>query len=110
MNRVTAEQLKSLQDSSEDFLLINTLDAEHFSSTKIPGAINIPQSNDEFVEQVENQAGSKDRRIVVYCASEECNSSSEAARKLEAAGFTNVHDFEAGAEGWKEFGQALATA
>jgi len=110
MTRLTAEQLQSMQDQNENFLLINTLDEKHFSSTEIPGSINIPQSQDDFVQKVESKATGKDQKIVVYCASEQCNSSLEAAKKLEEAGFTNVYDFEAGAEGWKEAGQALATA
>jgi rhodanese-related sulfurtransferase len=109
MTRMTAEQLQNMLDNNEDFLLINTLDAENFSETKIPGAVNIPQARDDFVQKVEKKAGDKDHKIVVYCASEQCNSSPQAAQKLEAAGFSNVHDFEAGAEGWKKSGLALAT-
>lgn len=110
MNTLSAEQLQDLQDQNEDFLLINTLDREHFADTRIPGSVNIPQSQPDFVQNVEQKAGGKDDPLVVYCAGKECNSSSEAAKKLEAAGFTKVFDFEAGAEGWKQAGRNLATA
>ncbi len=109
MKTISAEQLKASIDRNEDLLLINTLDEEHFDKTRIPGAVNIPQSDEGFVQAVEEQAGSKDRKIVVYCANEACDSSPTAAKKLEDAGFTNVFDFEAGAQGWKEAGQALGT-
>lgn len=107
MNTLTAETLKQMQDQNEDFLLINTLDEQQFASTQIPGSVNIPLSDDDFANRVEQEAGSKEKRIVVYCASEHCQSSSQAAQELESAGFSNVIDFEAGAEGWQQAGQKL---
>jgi rhodanese-related sulfurtransferase len=109
MKTLTAEQLKQMRQKNGHFLLINTLDEEHFAKTKIPGAINLPQSRDDFVHRVEQAADSKNDTIVVYCASEKCNSSPKAAEKLEKAGFSNVLDFEAGAEGWQQAGEQLAS-
>ena len=110
MRTLTTEQLREMQQRNEDFLLINTLDEKYFSQTQIPGSINIPQSRDDFVQQVEQQAGAKDTKIIVYCAKESCDSSPTAAKKLEEAGFSQVFDFEAGAEGWRQAGEKLATA
>lgn len=107
MQTLTAEELKDLQDRNEDFLLINTLDEGSFPQTHIPHSLNIPQSNDDFVQRVEEEAGDKSAKIVVYCASEHCKSSTEAAKKLESAGFSNVYDFEEGAEGWQAAGESL---
>lgn len=107
MNTLTAEQVRTHAERNSDLLLINTLDANDFASTQIPGSINIPQSQDDFVKRVEGEAGHRDREIVVYCASEKCNSSTQAAQKLQDAGFTNVYDFEAGAQGWKQAGKQL---
>lgn len=108
MTTINAQELKKMKDQ-EGALLVNTLDPEGFAATNIPGSVNIPQAQDDFVKQVEAKTKSKDQPIVVYCASEECNSSPQAAQKLENAGFARVYDFEAGAEGWKEAGEALAT-
>lgn len=110
MQIITAEQVTQLIDSDDDFLLINTLDEEDFGGTHIPGSINLPESQEDFVDQVYERAGSYDKQIVVYCASTRCQSSTRAAQKLEAAGFTHVYDFEAGAEGWKDAGKNLALA
>lgn len=110
MNTVTADTLNQMQQQNGDFLLINTLDEEHFPQTRIPGSINIPQSSDDFVSRVEQEAGSKDKEIIVYCASTQCQSSHKAAQKLEQAGFSNVSDFEAGAEGWQQAGMKLSVA
>ena len=80
MKTLTFEQFEDLRAQNQDLLLINTLDEEHFAKTKIPGSKNIPQSADNFVQQVAETAGSKERTIVVYCASEQCNSSTEAGK------------------------------
>ena len=103
MNTLTALELKQMRDRGEDFLLVNTLPAEAFGETKIPGAVNIPEKDDDFAARVEQRASGKEKTIVVYCASEKCDSSQKAAQKLEAAGFEDVWKFPGGAEGWKEF-------
>lgn len=107
MNTLTAEQVRLHAERNSDLLLINTLDEENFPSTQIPGSINIPQSQDDFVKRVEEEAGSRNREIVVYCASEGCDSSTQAAHKLQDAGFANIYDFEAGAKGWQQAGKQL---
>jgi len=100
MITLTARELRKMRDANEDFLLVNTLPADMFAQTKLPGAINIAEQDADFVERVEKKAGGKDKTVVVYCASMQCNSSANAAEKLDQAGFADVYDFEAGAEGW----------
>lgn len=102
MTPITAEQLRSMQERNRDLILINTLPEESFEETKIPGAINVPQDEEGFAQRVERRVGGKDKTIVVYCASTECQSSPEAARKLERAGFEKVFDFEGGYRAWQE--------
>jgi len=102
MKTITAQELKKMQDAEEVFLLVNTLPAESFDKTKIPGAVSFPQDSADFVQKVEQKAGGKDSPVVVYCASAQCDSSTKGAEKLNAAGFTDVYKFEAGAEGWNK--------
>lgn len=102
MTRLTARELQRMRENQEDFELINVLSQDDFNAAHIPGSDNIPHNEQEFVRQVERAAGSKDRKIVVYCGSRECDASPRAANKLEAAGFTNVYDFEGGVKEWKE--------
>ena len=102
MKTITAGELRKMRDADEEFLLVNTLDAEHFADTKIPGAVSIPQNASDFVQQTEKQAGAKDRTVVVYCASVRCDSSTQGADKLQNAGFSSVFDFADGYEGWQQ--------
>jgi rhodanese-related sulfurtransferase len=102
MPAIDTPELKSLMEREEDFLLVNTLPSESFESTKLPRAINIPQKQDDFIERTEDAAGNKDKKVVVYCANVDCNSSTEAAKKLDGTGFTNVYDYRGGAKAWRE--------
>lgn len=102
MPAIDTKDLKSMIERDEDMLLVNTLPKESFEETKIPSAINIPQDQDNFTDEVEKAAGNKDKKIVVYCADVDCHSSTEAAKKLDGDGFPNVYDYRVGAKGWKE--------
>ncbi len=108
MKTVDASGLKALLDGNEDVLLVNTLGADSFEKTQIPGAVNIPLDSEHFVRRVEEQAGGKDKPVVVYCASQQCNSSEQAASKLENAGFTAVTDFAGGFKAWQENSEAVS--
>ena len=109
MKTITTDGLKTLQHQHGDLTLVNTLAANEFEKTKIPGATNIPLASSDFAARVEQEAGGKDKPVVVYCASEQCNSSEKAAQKLEAAGFTAVSRYTGGAAAWqKEAGEAPA--
>ncbi len=104
MRAITPQALKDMQDAGDQFVLVNTLPRDQFETTKIEGAVNIPESESDFVEQAQKQAGGKKKTVVVYCASTECDSSTKAAKKLDEAGFTDVLDFESGSEGWSKAG------
>jgi rhodanese-related sulfurtransferase len=109
MKAITTDGLQALKAQEKDLTLVNTLAADEFEKTKIPGAINIPLQNTDFAARVEQEAGGKDQPVVVYCASQQCNSSEKAAEKLEAAGFTSVSRYTGGAAAWqKEAGEVHA--
>jgi rhodanese-related sulfurtransferase len=108
MKTITASELKELLDKNGDVALVNTLGTESFEKTRIPGAVNIPLSDNDFAARVEQEAGGKDKPVVVYCASQQCDSSEKAAKKLEEAGFTAVTDFAGGFAAWQEEAGELA--
>jgi rhodanese-related sulfurtransferase len=102
MKTITTDGLKALQGQNGDLTLVNTLGPESFETTRIPGAINVPLDNSDFAARVEQEAGSKDKPVVVYCANQQCDSSEKAAQKLEAAGFTAVSRYTGGAAAWQK--------
>ena len=109
MKTITTDELKAARGANAGVTLINTLGAEAFEKTRIPGAINVPLDNGDFAARVEQEAGGKDKPVVVYCANAQCKSSENAAEKLEAAGFTAVSRYTGGAAAWeKETGEVPA--
>ncbi|MBJ7277858.1 rhodanese-like domain-containing protein [Marinobacter salarius] len=101
MKSISRDDLKQMNETEhEDFVLINVLPRNAFNREHIRTSISVPVEEPSFLEQVEAVTGSKDRKIVVYCANFKCDASPKAAKKLEDAGFTEVYDYEGGTEDW----------
>jgi rhodanese-related sulfurtransferase len=109
MKTITTDELKAAVATTAGVTLINTLGADAFEKTRIPGAINIPLESGDFASRVEQEAGGKDKPVVVYCANQQCNSSEKAAQKLEAAGFTAVSRYTGGAAAWDKEAEEVTT-
>lgn len=103
MTPITRDQLKTMNETEhEDFVLINVLPRDKFNRAHIRTSVNVPVDEPDFVEITGRIAGSKERKIVVYCANFDCDASPKAARLLENAGFTQVYDYEGGTKDWFE--------
>jgi len=92
----------------ENVPVIDVLPEQVHQQKHIPDTANVPVDADDFVERVEQLAGGKQQPVVVYCANTECDASPKAGEKLEAAGFTDVIDFEGGLAEWRSAGKELA--
>lgn len=111
MKPISTDELKTMLTGSDGKLtVVNTLPPKHFAATNIPGSVNIPEQEEDFAARVEAAAGNKNQPVVVYCANPQCDSSTKAAEKLDAAGFAMVYEYQQGAQGWQEAGNALAAA
>ena len=91
MRTITAEKLKDKFDANKTFILINVLSTESFETRHIPKSINIPLS--EIGRRSKKELPDKNKEIIVYCASRQCEASPNAAKKLEKLGYTDVVDF-----------------
>jgi len=101
MENVSREQLEEWIHNKDDILLIDILSKEDFDKRSIPGSINVPfKNNANFISDVERRLLSKQGRIILYCANKKCTLSSEAAQKLDNAGFANIYVLKEGVEGW----------
>jgi len=110
MKNIDRDELLRLIEEPNDLLIIDVLPESKYAEAHIPGAVNIPYNDDNFVPTVETTADSKNQLIVVYCANEECDLSPKAAQKLDELGYFNVMDYTAGLEDWKNAGkQTVAT-
>lgn len=103
MQSISRDELKRMNETQhEDFVLINVLKPDAFRQQHIRTSINIPVDDDDFEQLVERVVADKGRKIVVYCASFDCDASQQAAEKLENAGFEAVYDYEGGTRDWFE--------
>ncbi|MDD5099015.1 MAG: rhodanese-like domain-containing protein [Candidatus Colwellbacteria bacterium] len=101
---ISTEELKKKIDDKDDFYLIDALSPQSFESRHIPGAMNIPNGPD-FLKQFEKEAGApKDAEIIVYCSSNTCMASVQAAETLIKAGYTDVSHYKDGLAGWQDAG------
>jgi rhodanese-related sulfurtransferase len=108
MERIQVKHIKQVLGRSEDVPIINVLSKEEFQKEHIPQSINIPfKDSDQFLQEVEKKVSSKDHKVIVYCASRECDLSEKAAKSLDKAGFSYVMDFERGIKDWKEAGEEV---
>ena len=102
MRHITREELKSTLDNGTKVTLVEALPGKYWRDGHLPGAIQIDYT------EVEGKAGAmlpdKGARIVVYCASTECQNSTRAARTLEALGYTDVYEYVEGKKHWAEAG------
>lgn len=87
-------------DGNEKHTLVDVRTAQEYRSGYIPGAINIS------VQELNGKLNkiSKDKPVVVYCRSG--SRSSQAARTLVSAGYTEVYDL-GGISGWERQGGKL---
>lgn len=108
MRSITADELREIMEASGKVPVINVLPPESFAEAHIPGSHNVPVGDPNFERQVEDLVDTKSDPVVVYCASESCDASPKAARKLEGAGFSEVMDFQGGMEAWKDAGYEVA--
>ena len=97
IQEISADDLKSLQKSGEDFALVDVREREDSAKGAIPGAVNVPRGMLEHsIDQVTTDKGKK---IVLYCGGG--SRSALAAASLKKMGFKNVISLAGGYRGWK---------
>lgn len=107
MRHITREQLSAHLDNGSPLTLVEALPERYWKEGHLPGALQMDYT------EVEEKAGAllpdKGARIVVYCASTECQNSTKAARTLEGLGYTDVHEYAEGKQHWVEAGLPLVS-
>jgi rhodanese-related sulfurtransferase len=106
----TEELLKRLRlkepdndDAKEGYALVNVLDEKLYERDHIPMSINIPRDEvDEFERRYD-----KNKDIIVYCASFDCDASPTVAGELVKRGFKHVYDYESGMSDWRIAGHPV---
>lgn len=99
LKKITREELTNMVSSGQRFKLVDVLDKGHYEKEHIPGAISLPLNE---IEKKAAKVLKKDDTIVVYCASFDCQASTNATEKLLSMGYKNVLDYKGGLKDYKE--------
>jgi rhodanese-related sulfurtransferase len=84
--------------------VVNVLAEDQYRQRHLPGSINVPLDAPDFERRIQEAAPDKGKPVIVHCSSMACQASTKAARRMEALGYREVHDFKAGLEGWEQAG------
>jgi rhodanese-related sulfurtransferase len=107
MRHITREEIRRDLDNGAKVTLVEALPEKYWRDGHLPGAIQMDHT------EVSGKAGAmlpdKGARIVVYCASTECQNSAKAARTLDALGYTDVYEYVEGKKDWAEAGLPLVS-
>jgi rhodanese-related sulfurtransferase len=104
---ITHDDLAALLNRRTGVVVAEVLPESSWSAAHIPSAIHMPLAEVEAVAA--RVLTNKDTDVVLYCASETCQNSHIAARKLADLGYTHVHVFAGGKAAWKAAGLPLET-
>ncbi|MGM5483543.1 MAG: rhodanese-like domain-containing protein [Nanobdellota archaeon] len=108
MDIITSEALFNMMQDKIHFILINVLNKEGYKRFHIPGSINIPFEDINFINIIEKIIPDKKEVIVIYSADYNSSESEKAAETLEKYGYENVYNFEDGIKGWDEEGYDIS--
>lgn len=107
MKPIDRRQVEEIIGSRRDAVLIEALPEESFREYHLPGAVNVPVNDQRFERKVLEVAPHKDAPIIVYCQDECCDASPRAAEHLEALGYREVYDYQAGKADWRAAGNPV---
>jgi rhodanese-related sulfurtransferase len=98
IQEITAGELQRMQQSGEEFTLIDVRERDEHQKGSIPGAVGLPRGVLEVnIDQITTD---KDRNIVLYCGGG--SRSALAALNLKKMGFRNVKSLVGGYRGWHD--------
>lgn len=106
---LTTEALAGLLASGKKVALLDARSGKWDDGRRLPGAKAL--ASDATPEQVAAVAGAdKAALIVTYCSNLKCGASKRLATTLKSLGYTNVHEYPEGIDGWVEAGKTVSKA
>ena len=98
ISEIGPDELRRMQQSGEDFTLVDVRERDEQAKGTIPGAINLPRGILEV--NIDKITTDKDRKLVLYCGGG--GRSALAALNLKKMGFRNVFSLAGGYRDWRE--------
>lgn len=107
MTQISARDVRRWMDEGRDFVLIDTLTNDHYTSVHLPNAKNACVFEVTFLDQIKAIVSDKDQVLVVYGSSDKSMDAVTAAEKLVRAGYRKVNTLNGGLATWREVGYPL---
>jgi rhodanese-related sulfurtransferase len=101
---ISRQELKDLIDTGKA-TVVEVLSAAAFEQGHLPGAVHLDLA--DLKGNAPLVAADRTGTVVTYCASTTCQNSAQAARELEALGYTDVREYVEGKADWVEAGLPL---
>jgi rhodanese-related sulfurtransferase len=98
IQEISSSDLKQLQQSGEEFILIDVREKADTDKGMIPNAV--PLSRGMLEHDIDKMTTDKKKKLVLYCGGG--SRSALAAASLKKMGFKNVISLAGGYRGWKE--------
>ena len=100
IKEIDAEELKQMQKSGEDFVLLDVREPDEHARGMIAGAV--PMTRGRLELDIDQATADKNKKIVCYCGGG--SRSALAALQLKKMGYKNPISLIGGWRGWKEAG------
>lgn len=98
MKYITRAELKNNIDNGKDLKIVEVLPFKYWKEGHIPGSIQMDYK--EIIAKANKLIPDKNAKIVVYCASTECQNSKKAANILQSLGYKEVFEYVDGKQDW----------
>ena len=98
ISEIGPDDLRRMQQSGEDFTLLDVRERDEQAKGSIPGAVSLPRGILEL--NIDKITTDKDRKLVLYCG--EGGRSALAALNLKKMGFRNVFSLTGGYRDWSK--------
>jgi rhodanese-related sulfurtransferase len=99
---IEREELRARLERAEPIVLLEALPERYYRKAHLPGARLMP--HDRVAELAPTLLPSPAAAVVVYCASDTCRNSDQAAAELRQLGYSNVRVYRGGKADWQAAG------
>lgn len=103
---IERDELRLRLDRGEPVVVLEALPERYYRKAHLPGALLMP--HDRVDELAASLIPSLASAVVVYCASETCRNSDQAAIALQRLGYRNVRVYRGGKADWQAAGLPVA--
>ena len=93
---ISKSELKKVSEA-KSALIVDVNSGESYKKAHVPGAIHYATHQSEFAKMLPKDKGAM---IVAYCGGKMCVAWKKAAEEACKLGYTNIHHFKDGIQGW----------